>query len=263
MWFTMGAATLLATPTAAAQQRVVAPRWPADETPQVSGALSADQIEAGLQAEADAVEACYRAVLAQASARAGPVEATFVVGADGVPTAVMTSGEAFPEAWFHGCLVGALSAARYPSADAPTAVSWTLPVDQSALTVPPVGGLIGTKAAGNGATVNATAKASDDPVILGALDKSLIDAVIKRNMNQIRYCYQRELTRSPGLAGKVAVKFVIAKDGSVSSAVTKTTTLNNAAVEDCLNARFIRFQFPEPKGGGIVIVTYPFVFEPG
>ena len=30
-----------------------------------------------------------------------------------------------------------------------------------------------------------------DPVILGALDKSLIDAVIKRHMNQIRYCYER------------------------------------------------------------------------
>src|SRR6185503_6342370 len=59
-----------------------------------------------------------------------------------------------------------------------------------------------------------------DPIILGALDKSLIDAVIKRNMNQIRYCYQRELTKQPELAGKITVKFVIAKDGSVSKAET-------------------------------------------
>ena len=265
MLFTFGAAALLGTLTARAQDGVVATPWPADETPQVSGALSPDQIELGLQASSGAVEACYRAVLAQASARAGPVEATFVVGVDGVPTAMQTSGEAFPEAWFHGCLVGALSAARFPAAAAPTAVSWTLPVDQSVLTVPSVGGLIGTKAAASGPTANANATATvgDAPVILGALDKSLIDAVIKRNMNQIRYCYQRELTKNPGLAGKVTVKFVIAKDGSVSSAVTKTTTLNNARVEDCLNGRFMRFQFPEPKGGGIVIVSYPFVFEPG
>ncbi|MEC9389496.1 MAG: hypothetical protein VX944_05420, partial [Myxococcota bacterium] len=41
-----------------------------------------------------------------------------------------------------------------------------------------------------------------DPIILGALDKSLIDAVIKKHMNQIRYCYQRELTNNPGLSGK-------------------------------------------------------------
>jgi len=25
----------------------------------------------------------------------------------------------------------------------------------------------------------------------------------------------------------------------------------------------MRFRFPEPKGGGIVIVSYPFIFQPG
>ncbi len=102
-----------------------------------------------------------------------------------------------------------------------------------------------------------------DPIILGALDKSLIDAVIKRNMNQIRYCYQRELTNNPNLSGKITVKFVIAKDGTVSSASTKASTMGSPAVENCINGRFLDFQFPEPKGGGIVIVSYPFIFSPG
>ncbi len=102
-----------------------------------------------------------------------------------------------------------------------------------------------------------------DPIILGALDKSLIDAVIKRNMNQIRYCYQRELTKNPNLGGKIVVKFVIAKDGTVSSASTKASTMGSPAVENCINGRFMRFKFPEPKGGGIVIVSYPFIFAPG
>ncbi|MCP4809895.1 MAG: AgmX/PglI C-terminal domain-containing protein [Proteobacteria bacterium] len=102
-----------------------------------------------------------------------------------------------------------------------------------------------------------------DPIILGALDKSLIDAVIKRNMNQIRYCYQRELTKNPNLGGKIVVKFVIAKDGTVSSASKKASTMGSPAVEQCINGRFMRFQFPEPKGGGIVIVSYPFIFAPG
>ena len=102
-----------------------------------------------------------------------------------------------------------------------------------------------------------------DPIILGALDKSLIDAVIKRHMNQIRYCYQRELNKNPNLGGKITVKFVIAKDGGVSSAQTKTSTMKNPAVESCINSRFMRFKFPEPKGGGIVIVSYPFLFAPG
>jgi hypothetical protein len=102
-----------------------------------------------------------------------------------------------------------------------------------------------------------------DPIILGALDRALIDAVIKRHMNQIKYCYQRELTKNPAIKGKIVIKFVIAKDGSVSSADTKSTTMNNDAVESCITGRFMRMTFPEPKGGGIVIVSYPFIFSAG
>ena len=119
------------------------------------------------------------------------------------------------------------------------------------------GGHFGSKGEGTIGTIGSEA------IILGALDKSLVDAVVRRHLNQIRYCYQRELTKNPSLGGKVVVKFVIAKDGTVSSATTKSSTLANAAVEGCINGRFMRFQFPEPKGGGIVIVSYPFLFSPG
>ena len=138
-----------------------------------------------------------------------------------------------------------------------------------------LGGL-GTKGMGSGASgygsgggnfgakgKGGIGKPGGDPIILGALDRALIDEVIKRHMNQIRYCYQRELNKSPGLGGKIVIKFVIAKDGSVSSAKTKTTTMNNRAVESCIEGRFMRFKFPEPKGGGIVIVSYPFIFSAG
>ena len=49
----------------------------------------------------------------------------------------------------------------------------------------PGGGNFGAKGEGG------IGRIGGDPIILGALDKSLIDAVIKRHMNQIRYCYQR------------------------------------------------------------------------
>lgn len=102
-----------------------------------------------------------------------------------------------------------------------------------------------------------------EPILAGNMDRSLIDAVIKRNMNQIRHCYQQQLTMDRDLGGKVTIKFVIAKDGSVSRAETKQSTMNNAAVEGCINQRFMKFQFPEPRGGGIVIVSYPFLFSAG
>ncbi|MBN1335252.1 MAG: AgmX/PglI C-terminal domain-containing protein [Deltaproteobacteria bacterium] len=119
------------------------------------------------------------------------------------------------------------------------------------------GGHFGAKGEGQIGTIGGEA------IVLGALDKSLVDAVVRRHLNQIRYCYQRELTKDPTLAGKIVVKFVIAKDGTVSSASTKSSTMNNSPVEQCINGRFMRFQFPEPKGGGIVIVSYPFIFSPG
>ena len=100
-------------------------------------------------------------------------------------------------------------------------------------------------------------------ITLGALDRSLVDAVVKRHMSAIRYCYQRELTRAPDLGGKVSVRFVIAGDGSVSRAAIKASSLGSAAVESCITDRFMRMKFPAPKGHGIVMVTYPFFFSAG
>ncbi|MCK6522918.1 AgmX/PglI C-terminal domain-containing protein [Myxococcota bacterium] len=95
------------------------------------------------------------------------------------------------------------------------------------------------------------------------MDRALIDRVIKQNMNRLRYCYQRELTKDPTLGGKVVVKFSIDKSGGVSSAAIKSSSLNNSAVESCMTKSFMSFKFPEPKGGGVVIVSYPFLFSPG
>lgn len=109
----------------------------------------------------------------------------------------------------------------------------------------------------------AVAGQGGDITILGSLTADLITPVIKRNMSHLRYCYQRELTKDPDLAGKVTVKFIISGKGSVDAAKVDASTLGSAAVESCIAGRFMRFQFPEPKGGGIVVVRYPLVFSPG
>lgn len=117
------------------------------------------------------------------------------------------------------------------------------------------GGYYGKKGGG------APGVGAGDPIILGALDKSIIDRIVKKHLPQIRYCYQKELNKNPKLFGKMVVKFVIAKDGSVSSSSTKSSTLKSPIVENCVHSRFMRMRFPQPKGGGIVIVSYPFVFN--
>jgi len=136
-----------------------------------------------------------------------------------------------------------------------------------------LGGL-GTKGIGSGRSgygkgggslgdKNRAGVTTSDPTILGALDKSLIDGVVKKHMNQIRYCYERELATSPSLGGKMIIKSVIGTDGAVSEASVDSSTLGNTRVEDCVVQRFMRMQFPEPKGDGAVIVSYPLSFSPG
>ncbi len=100
-----------------------------------------------------------------------------------------------------------------------------------------------------------------DAIILGSLDRAAIDAVVKRRLNQIRYCYERELQREPTLAGKLVVQFTIAKDGSVAVAQVGDSDLGSPTVEQCVVGRFLGMQFPESPSG-VVVVTYPFRFAP-
>ncbi len=99
------------------------------------------------------------------------------------------------------------------------------------------------------------------PTIMGSLDKEIIRRVIKQHLAQIRYCYEKELVRSPGLFGKVATRFTISANGRVQSASVAQSTMKNAEVERCITAKIRTWKFPKPKGGGIVIVKYPFIFK--
>ncbi|RKH57431.1 adventurous gliding motility protein GltG [Corallococcus aberystwythensis] len=102
---------------------------------------------------------------------------------------------------------------------------------------------------------------SSDPEVMGSLDKELIRQVIQRNRGQIRYCYESLLNRFPKLGGKVSVKFVISATGAVATSNVAQSTAGNSDLETCVAGRVRTWKFPEPKGGGSVIVTYPFIFK--
>jgi hypothetical protein len=99
------------------------------------------------------------------------------------------------------------------------------------------------------------------PTIMGSLDKELIRKVIEAHKAQIRYCYEKELVRTPGLFGKIDMEWTIGGDGLVKDSKPKTSTMNNPEVERCIAQKIRTWEFPKPKGGGIVIVRYPFVFK--
>lgn len=99
------------------------------------------------------------------------------------------------------------------------------------------------------------------PSLSADYDRDLVLKVVKRHQNEIRFCYESELTRDPSLAGKVTVSWTIAGTGEVEAAVIAESGLSNAKVEDCIVNRVSRWRFAEPKGGGEVRVTFPWVFQ--
>jgi hypothetical protein len=119
----------------------------------------------------------------------------------------------------------------------------------------------GTRAGGGGAGIKevkvAVGEAAGD---LGGLTADEINRVVKSRAGIVRACYQKELNRSPDLAGKVIVTFVIGEDGTVKSAtIAAGSTLSDAAVTDCIRSNVLRLRFP-PKGTRST-VTYPFLFS--
>jgi len=106
--------------------------------------------------------------------------------------------------------------------------------------------------------------AASDPEITGSIDRELIRRVVRSHLDQLRYCYEVQLTKNPKLSGKVAVKWVVTEQGTVSSSVVAQTTTGNNELDTCVAGRVLTWVFPKPKGGGVAVVTYPFVFkEPG
>ena len=102
-----------------------------------------------------------------------------------------------------------------------------------------------------------------ETVIMGGLDRSVIDEIIRKHWDQISYCYRKELNASSKpIRGRVLTRFVISATGRVTQAGVETTSMQNPNVERCLLGVLQKIVFPEPVGGTLVEVSYPFAFTP-
>jgi len=97
--------------------------------------------------------------------------------------------------------------------------------------------------------------------IVGGLDREIIAQYIRTQLGQILYCYERQLSASPDLFGKVSIRFTIGSKGEVETQRIGDSTLKNATVEGCILQRVAKWKFPTPEGGTKVNVTYPFLFK--
>lgn len=98
-----------------------------------------------------------------------------------------------------------------------------------------------------------------DADVRGSLSAEVIRRVVRRHMNEVRFCYEQGLNSRPDLQGRVTVRFIISPTGSVQTAMVANSSLGNGQVEGCISSAVRRWTFPSPEGGGIVIVNYPFM----
>ncbi len=96
------------------------------------------------------------------------------------------------------------------------------------------------------------------PSAEGDLDKAIIRRYIKRNIQKIQYCYEKQLLAKPTLAGTVSAQFFITPNGSVAQS---TGSGLDPEVASCVAEVIKNIEFPKPKGGGGVQVNYPFNFH--
>lgn len=93
------------------------------------------------------------------------------------------------------------------------------------------------------------------------LTKEEVGRVIHDHMGEIRYCHESAMVYDPKLQGKALIKFTINPAGRVSAASISESNLGNSPLAPCVVSRLKTWQFPRPKGGIDVTVTYPFLFK--
>lgn len=99
--------------------------------------------------------------------------------------------------------------------------------------------------------------------VSGRLPPEVIQRIVRQNFGRFRLCYERGLAENPSLAGRVSVRFVIGRDGTVASAESTSAELPDERVRACVTSSFHGLSFPPPEGDAPVVVHVPILFEPG
>jgi hypothetical protein len=96
-------------------------------------------------------------------------------------------------------------------------------------------------------------------VIIGSLDRSLIERVLHHHGETLEACVPAGSTE----ARTSVVSFLISPDGTTSRAAIVRSDFEGPEPDDCLLDALTAIQFPTCKGGGIVLVrSMPLHFTP-
>ncbi|MFK7926570.1 MAG: AgmX/PglI C-terminal domain-containing protein [Myxococcota bacterium] len=111
---------------------------------------------------------------------------------------------------------------------------------------------LGTQGLGYRGSTSGSVATLESFSVNGSIDKAVATRVLERHMNQIRYCYQREVVRDAKLAGKLSFKVTVNADGDVAAAKVVDGDPDSPSgmerVATCVRGRFMRMTFPAQEG---------------
>ncbi len=251
----------------------------------VAGKLEAPVVVKIVRASAKKLLACYHQALVKPSGPA-TVTATFTIGAEGTVTtaaadhlttsagsclaatieklqfAKPTDGQpvnvTYPLTFYPGELVGAR-----PS-PGPTVVGGLRGTDITEMT----GGYSVDRSGGHGLVAGrpSSPRRADVPSVeiglldvKGDLDKSIIRRYLRRTIEKLTDCYEKQLLDTPTLKGAATMRFTIGADGIVSASTA--TGLGSTTVETCVATVVKGIEFPRPKGNATVNVASSLTFR--
>lgn len=100
---------------------------------------------------------------------------------------------------------------------------------------------------------------------VGTIDREAVRRRIRHYLHEVRGCYNRELNKlekGERLEGKIVFVWEIVAQGVARNVRVKSSTLNNANVENCIRQRLASWSFPEPPVGLTAEVSFPFYLRP-
>jgi len=83
----------------------------------------------------------------------------------------------------------------------------------------------------------------------GGLPVEVVTRIVRQHFGRFRLCYETGRKRQPALAGRVTIKFVIGREGSVVAAMDGGSTLPDSEVVACVARAFQNVFFPTPERG--------------
>jgi len=95
----------------------------------------------------------------------------------------------------------------------------------------------------------------------GSLSREEIQETIHAHIGEVRACYQDALREWPHAKGRVDLRFAIGPSGAVEAVALIRNETGVEPLACCVADAVRTWTFRRPDGGGIVMLTYPFILE--